>query len=338
MDVAIVILNYNGVNFLRQFLPIVEQHSEGARIIVADNASTDNSVEYLQAFHSNVEVICLKENYGFAGGYNIALKEINAQYYLLLNSDVEVTAGWLAPLVKAIQSEETIAAVQPKVLAYHNRNAFEHAGAAGGFIDALGYPFCRGRLFNAVENDHGQYDNTTEIAWATGACSLIRADLFHDFGGFDEDYFAHMEEIDLCWRFRNTGYKIIAEPTATVFHVGGGTLNYQSPKKTYLNFRNSIYTLLKNERNKVWLKLSARLILDGVAGVKFLLDGQFAHTLEILYAHLSFYTNLYSTMHKRNLNKKNWNETNTSGVYPRSIVIAHFFTNRVGKFADIENR
>lgn len=335
MNVAVVILNWNGSAYLRQFLASVEAQSGNAQVIVADNGSTDDSLTYLRDHHPDVMVLTSDTNHGFAKGYNVALRRVEADHYILLNSDVEVTPGWIDPLIGALTDGSGMVAVQPKILAHHDQTLFEHAGAAGGHIDKLGYPFCRGRIFNKVEIDHGQYDHDTEIFWATGACLAIRSDIFHAFGGFDEDYFAHMEEIDLCWRLKNAGHRIGYVAGSTVYHVGGGALDYQSPFKTYLNFRNSLFTLVKNERDGVWIKVLQRLLLDGVAAAKFLIDGKTSHMLEVLYAHLSMYTSLKQLLHKRRIEKKRWTKMNRTGIYNGSIVSDHFFLGRVNSFTDI---
>ena len=289
-DTAVVILNYNGRNYLERYLPRVLEHRPAwARIVVADNASTDDSVAWMRATHPDVEVIVLTENHGFAGGYNKALERVDAELYVLLNSDVRVTAGWIDAIVPLFRDEK-VGAVQPKILAENDPERFEYAGAAGGYLDYLGYPFCRGRVFTHTERDEGQYDGRAEIFWATGAALFCRADLFHRIGGFEPEYFAHAEEIDLCWRMKRAGYKILAEPAATVYHVGGGTLNYDTPRKAYLNFRNTLVTSFKNEplRRLIWW-LPVRLILDGVAGLLFLSQGKLAHIRAILNAHGHFY-------------------------------------------------
>lgn len=276
MKTAIVILNWNGEKMLRQYLPnVIEYSREDATVIVADNASTDGSVEMLRRDFPCVKLLPLDKNYGFAEGYNRALKEVDAEYYMLLNSDVEVSHQWLSPLVEFMDNHKEVAACQPKLLAMHNRNAFEYAGACGGFIDRFGYPFCRGRLFNTVEDDSGQYDTNEEVLWATGACMLIRAADFHEAGGFDGHFFAHNEEIDLCWRLRLQGKKIFCIPNSHVWHVGGGTLPKSNPMKTYLNFRNNLTMLYKNLPYKELAHvMRTRLFLDWLAALQFLLTGK----------------------------------------------------------------
>ncbi len=327
-DVAVVILNYNGRNYLEKFLPSVLASSyPNFKVYVADNNSTDDSLHFLKKEYKEVQCIALKENYGYAGGYNKALQSISAQYYILLNSDVEVSPDWIDSIIELMERDPSIAAVQPKIRAYHQKDHFEYAGASGGWIDRLGYPFCRGRIFSVTEKDEGQYDDTQEIFWATGAAFFIRARLFHAIGGFDSDYFAHAEEIDLCWRLKRAGYKIMVRPRSAVYHVGGGTLSYQTPRKTYLNFRNTLITILKNaEKKKIWWILSARLLLDFLAGGLFLFQGKWRHIGSIARAHWNFFGKLKTLFQKR----KFYNELvqkvsiqptpNMEGRYPGSIV------------------
>lgn len=298
--VAVVILNYNGSSYLQQFLPSVIQHSQEAEVIVADNASTDNSLQVLSTEFPDVRCIALPRNYGFAGGYNACLKQIEADYYLLLNSDVEVTENWLQPLINFLDSNSEFGAIQPKIKSFHQKEKFEYAGACGGFIDFLGYPYCRGRIFDHLESDVGQYDDVREIFWASGACMLVRSDLFHSVDGFDEDFFAHMEEIDLCWRLHSAEYKVACVPESIVYHVGGGTLSKLSPFKTYLNFRNGLFLLIKNlPFGKLSLKLPTRIFLDWVAALKFLLEGNPGHSLAVFRAHFSALIALRSMFGKR---------------------------------------
>jgi GT2 family glycosyltransferase len=245
-NVAVVLLNWNGKNFLQKFLPSVIENSDNASIYVADNGSEDGSVDFLKQNFPSINIICFEKNYGFAKGYNMALQQIEAEYFVLLNSDVEVTPNWISPIITFLDSKEDYVACQPKILSYYDRSYFEYSGGAGGFIDRYGYPFCRGRLFDTLEKDNGQYDEDCEIFWATGACLFVRAQVFHEFGGFDEDFFAHMEEIDLCWRFKNAGYKIGYCHSSVIYHVGGGSLPKSSPYKTYLNIRNNEVMLIKN--------------------------------------------------------------------------------------------
>jgi len=302
---AVVILNYNGRNYLEEYLQtVVDNLPPYARVVVADNASTDDSVPWLREHHSAVELIGLSENHGFADGYNRALQQVQADLYVLLNSDVRVTPGWIENIVPHFKNE-SIGAIQPKILAEADHDRFEYAGAAGGYLDYLGYPFCRGRLFTHTERDEGQYDGLTEIFWATGAALFCRADLFHALGGFEPEYFAHAEEIDLCWRMKRAGYKVLAEPASVVYHVGGGTLNYNTPRKSYLNFRNTLTTSFKNEplSRLVWW-LPVRIVLDGMAGVLFLSQGNVAHIGSIVRAHFHFYAHLPLWIRRRGERKR----------------------------------
>ena len=287
--VAVVILNYNGEEMLGRFLPSVVENSPGADIIVADNASTDGSVAFVKENFPSVKIVSLDRNYGFAGGYNRALEKVAADYVLLLNSDVEVTPGWLEPLVALLDADSSIVACQPKILDFKRKTHFEYAGAAGGFIDCYGYPYCRGRLFDTVEEDKGQYDVPCDIFWATGAALLVRAAAYRAAGGLDECFFAHMEEIDLCWRLRSRGYRIVCEPRSVVYHVGGATLSAGNPKKTYLNFRNNLLMLYKNlpscELGKV---MRVRCLLDYVAALKFAVTGEWSHCKALFRARRDF--------------------------------------------------
>lgn len=285
---------------MEQFLPSVAENSPEATLYVADNASTDNSIPFLQENFPQVKIIRNKVNGGFAKGYNDALKDLSEDVFVLLNSDVEVTANWLQPLLRELESDSDVAAAQPKILDYRKRNCFEYAGAAGGYIDALGYPYCRGRIFETLEEDLGQYDDTREIFWATGACMMIRKKDFFEAGGFDEDFFAHQEEIDLCWRLFNRDRKVKAVGQSKVFHLGGGTLNSMHTRKTFLNFRNSLYLLLKNApKNRILLLIFARLILDGAAGIKFIFQLKPSHSAAIMRAHFDFYRNFKKMLRKR---------------------------------------
>ena len=324
--IAVVILNWNGKSFLEKFLPHVIKYSPNTDIIVADNQSTDDSVSYLKQQFPQIKTIVNPSNDGFAKGYNLALKHINAEYYVLLNSDVEVTENWIEPIITLLESNKNIAACQPKILDYNNPSKFEYAGASGGFIDKNGYPFCRGRIFNVLEEDKGQYNNCTEVFWATGACLFVRADAFWKVNGFDSDYFAHMEEIDLCWRMKNIGYQIFVEPKSTVYHVGGGTLNKLNPTKTFLNFRNNLITLTKNASSQfLFFKIIYRMLLDGVAAFKFLLEGNGSHFMAVIKAHVSFYKHLPSTLKKRDEMRlmPNFKDT-TTGIYNINMVYMHF--------------
>ena len=337
MKVAVVILNWNGKNFLEKFLPsVVACNSSYSQLIVADNASTDDSVIFLKNNYPQIKIIQNTENGGFAKGYNDALKYVEAEYYVLLNSDVEVTPNWLDPIIDMMEADRSIAACQPKIKAFDNKQIFEYAGAAGGFIDKFGYPFCRGRILECIEEDKGQYNDVREIFWATGACLFVRAECYHQVNGFDEDFFAHMEEVDLCWRLKNLGYKIMYCPDSIVYHVGGGTLNKTSPQKTYLNFRNNLILLCKNHPPQLFfLKLITRMTLDGVAGLKFLLSGQFIHFAAVLKAHKSFYGSLKLTLKKRKELRSKVEKYTTTAVYLHSIV-ADFYLRGKKTFKEID--
>ena len=318
--IAIVILNWNGEQLLEQFLPSVQAYSTGATIYVADNASTDNSISFIKNNYPEIKIIQNTENGGFAKGYNDALKHVDEEIYCLLNSDVEVSKDWLLPISEAFEQNKSIAIIQPKILDYKRKNFFEYAGAAGGFIDQLGYPFCRGRIFQALEKDKGQYNDVKEIFWATGACLFIKSDVFKELNGFDADYFAHQEEVDLCWRAQNKGYKVYYIGTSTVYHLGGSTLSNMNPKKTFLNFRNSLYSITKNlPRKKAFPIIVIRLLLDGVAGLRFIFQGKLSHCFAILKAHLSFYKNFFKIYKKRE--KVNYKQKYYAA---KSIVWSHF--------------
>jgi GT2 family glycosyltransferase len=299
--IAVVILNWNGAKLLEQFLPSIMAYSDDAKIYVADNASTDTSITIIKEKFPSICIIQNDGNYGFAKGYNIALQQVEEEYYALVNSDVEVTKGWLAPILSIFESEQNIAIIQPKILDYKNKTYFEYAGAAGGFIDQYGYPYCRGRIFETIEKDNGQYDDELEIFWASGACFFIRKEIYRKLNGFDDDFFAHQEEIDLCWRAFNMGYKTKYTFKSVVYHVGGATLNESNPKKTFLNFRNSLLMLTKNlPENKLVHILFARLLLDGLAGIQFIFKGKFVHFWAILKAHFAFYLLINIMLKKRN--------------------------------------
>jgi GT2 family glycosyltransferase len=322
--VAVVILNWNGQAFLEQFLPSVIKHSSNARVIIADNNSTDHSIQFLTEHYPTVELIELEQNFGFAGGYNNALKQVDSEYYVLLNSDVEVTENWLTPMIELLDSDKSIAACQPKIKAYNNKEYFEYAGASGGFIDKYGYPFCRGRIFESLEKDKNQYNSIKEIFWASGASLFIRSNEYHNIGGLDGFFFAHMEEIDLCWRLKNQGKKIMVCPSSTVYHVGGGTLNKVNPQKTFLNFRNSLLTLHINlPQNKRFTIIIIRLLLDGLAGIKFMSSGKPSHTWAIIKAHYSFFGAISQNKTKR----KTFNKPNLTGQINKSIVKAYYLSN-----------
>ncbi|MFN5911186.1 MAG: glycosyltransferase family 2 protein [Bacteroidota bacterium] len=335
-DLAIVILNWNGEHFLKQFLPGVLRNSGNARIILADNASTDGSVSFTRENFPEVEIVCNEQNYGFAGGYNAALKRIESKYYLLLNSDIEVTEHWLEPLY-AVMQDPRIAGCQPKVLSYDRPKMFEHAGASGGYLDRNYFPFCRGRIFDKFEEDKGQYNGNTEIFWATGAALLIRSEIFHKAGGFDEQFFAHMEEIDLCWRIKKMGYSFMVCPSSVVYHVGGGTLPYLSPRKTYLNFRNSLFMIIKNHPGPLFLKLIWRMILDGIAGLRFLLRGEWKHLAAVFNAHMAVYRGLPSLLNQRKIIRNSVTKENRNGLYRGSILWARYFKG-ICRFSELNQR
>ena len=323
MKIAVVILNWNGSTLLQQFLPSVIQHSENATIYVADNASSDDSIAILKRDFPMVKIIQNKENYGFAQGYNEALPFVEEPYYALINSDIEVTTNWLQPIIELFEKESETAIIQPKILDYKKKTHFEYAGAAGGFIDKYGYPFCRGRIFETVEEDNGQYDDETEIFWATGACFFIRKEVFHILKGFDADFFAHQEEIDLCWRAFNLGFKTKYTSKSVVYHVGGATLDVANPHKTYLNFRNSLFMLIKNlPSSKLFQILFIRMILDGVAACKFLMQGKFNHFLAVGRAHFHFYLKFSYFLKKRSsISRPNYFKI-------KSIVFSYFIRKR----------
>lgn len=306
MKIAVVILNWNGRALLEQFLPSVVQNSPEATIYVADNASEDDSVEYLKNSFPQIKIIRNEVNGGFAKGYNDALAHVEEDIFILLNSDVEVTPNWLPPLISEFDNDPKVAALQPKILNYRKRDYFEYAGAAGGFIDKLGYPYCRGRVFDTLEKDEGQYDDTATIFWASGACMAVRKSAFFEAGQFDEDFFAHQEEIDLCWRLFNLEMTVKAVGSSSVYHLGGGTLNAMHPQKTFYNFRNSLFAILKNvPKGQVFQIIFVRLILDAFAGVKFLFDLKPLHTAAILRGHFSFYYKFNKMLKKRkNLSQK----------------------------------
>ena len=319
MKIAVVILNWNGKQLLEQFLPSVVKYSEDADVYIADNASTDDSVEFVKESFPSIRIIQNESNDGYAKGYNDALKHINADIFCLLNSDVEVTEEWLSPISEIFTKDRKTVIVQPKILDQKQKEFFEYAGAAGGFIDKYGYPYCRGRVFNHVEQDHGQFNDTISIFWASGACFFIKKVAFQELKGFDESYFAHMEEIDLCWRAKNAGYDVKYVGASTIYHIGGATLKNTNPKKTYLNFRNSLFNLTKNSAGILLPKLLIRLLLDGVAGIRFILQFKPIHTLSIIRAHFSFYYHFPRLLRQRNqpsLCKKYWHR--------KSIVWLHF--------------
>lgn len=329
MKVSVVILNWNGKKLLEQFLPSVIEHSKDASIYVADNASTDNSVDFVKASFPSVKIIQNAENGGYAKGYNDALKHLDEDVYCLLNSDIEVTKNWLTPILETFQSQPNTAIIQPKLLDFNNRDYFEYAGAAGGFIDKFGYPYCRGRIFNSLEKDKGQYNDTSDIFWSSGACLFIRKQVFNELNGLDEAFFAHMEEIDMCWRVQNLGYDVKYVGASTVYHVGGATLKNSNPKKTFLNFRNSLFTMVKNAKSNVLFLIFIRLVLDGIAGVKFLFELKFAHILAIIKAHFSFYGHLPSLLKQRK------SLSQTIKHYTVTSIVWSYFVNKKKHFKSL---
>jgi hypothetical protein len=331
--VAVVILNYNGISFLEKFLPVViERTAKDAEVWVADNNSLDGSVEYLAEHFPNIKLVENHYNGGFATGYNMALSKIDADYFVLLNSDIEVTENWINPVIELMESDSKIAVCQPKIRSYYDREDFEYAGACGGFIDKFGYPFCRGRVFQSLEKDTGQYDEPIEVFWATGACMFVKADIYHKFGGLDDDFFAHMEEIDFCWRLKNADYKIMVCPSSVVYHVGGGTLPKKSARKTYLNFRNNFSLLYKNlPKERLFITFLVRLFLDGAAGIKFLLEGDFQDLTAVIEAHLYFYRNFKKLKRKR----KQLVQKHVSNMYDGNIAYQHYILGKK-KYSDLD--
>lgn len=313
MKIAVVILNWNGVTLLEQFLPSILRFSPEATIYVADNASTDKSISFVSTHFPTVQIVKNDSNFGFAQGYNEALKHIDAEIYALVNSDIEVTENWLLPILATFEKEPQTAIIQPKILDFKNKDYFEYAGAAGGFIDKYGYPYCRGRIFDTLEKDKGQYDDDCEIFWASGACFFIRSSVYKELKGFDDDFFAHQEEIDLCWRAFNKGHKIKYNHKSVVYHVGGATLQQGNPKKTFLNFRNSLLMLTKNlPKKKLYSVLFCRMLLDSLAGIQFIFKGKFSHFIAILKAHASFYSLFSNTYKKRTaIQSKKYYNTNS---------------------------
>ena len=329
MKIAVVILNWNGTKLLEQFLPSVVKYSQEADIYVADNASTDDSVAFVKANFPTVKIVVNENNFGFAQGYNEALKHIDAEIYALVNSDIEVTENWLKPIIETFENEPKTAIIQPKILDFKRKEYFEYAGAAGGFMDKYGYMFCRGRIFETLEKDNGQYNDNCEIFWASGACFFIRSSIYNELNGFDADFFAHQEEIDLCWRAFNKGHSIKYNSQSVVYHVGGATLQQGNPKKTFLNFRNSLLMMVKNlPKNQLLPVLFIRLILDGVAGIQFLFQGKLKHLWAILKAHFAFYS-LYSKNYKKR------NDFQSENYYKIKSIVYRYFIDKVKVFNNI---
>ena len=329
MKIAVVILNWNGEKLLEQFLPSIVQYSQEATVYVADNASTDDSISYVKAFFPTVKIIKNESNLGFAEGYNEALQRVDAELLALVNSDIEVTENWLKPILETFEKEPKTAIIQPKILDYKNKEYFEYAGAAGGFTDKYGYMFCRGRIFETLEKDNGQYDDNCEIFWASGACFFIRSSVYKELKGFDGDFFAHQEEIDLCWRAFNKGHIIKYNSKSVVYHVGGATLPQGNPMKTFLNFRNSLLMLVKNlPKNQLFPVISIRLALDGIAGIQFLLQGKFRHLLAILKAHFAFYR-LFSNNYKKR------DQFQSNKYYKTKSIVYLYFIKKIKVFSNI---
>ncbi len=329
---AIVILNWNGKHLLSRFLPQILRYTPSdVEIIVADNASEDDSLAFLASRYPNVRVITLDRNYGYAGGYNRALKQVDADYYMLLNSDMAVSEAWLEPCVRLLDERPEVAACQPKIRSLHDSRYFEYAGAAGGFVDHFGYPFCRGRIFHHLEEDQGQYDTLREVFWATGAAMFVRAGAFHKAGGFDEQFFAHMEEVDLCWRLQNKGFRIFCCPDSVVYHLGGGSLPRNNPRKTFYNFRNSLWMLAKNlPGHRFYTRILQRLALDELAAASFLLKGQIRDCLAVYKAHLAFFRYFFR------MRKKSCHNPHIlpSILYKRSIVLDYYVRGKK-RFSDL---
>lgn len=334
MKVAVVILNWNGRSMLERFMPSVMEHSAGADIIVADNGSTDDSVAFMQEHYPKVRLILFDKNYGFAGGYNKALEQVEADYYVLLNSDVECTPKWIEPVVEMMEQQPDIAVAQPKLLMYDKKDTFEYAGGAGGFIDSYGYPFCRGRLFNTLEQDHGQYDTPCDIFWATGAAMFVRASVWKQVGGLDADFFAHMEEIDFCWRVHNAGFRVAYCPQSVLYHVGGGTLPKSNPFKTQLNFRNNLSMLYKNlpDNRHFWV-LFLRMALDDIAAVKFLFEGHRGEYKAVRKAHDEYVAWTPDLRRKRAAIKPK----EVPCIYRGKLLLEYYFLRR-RKFTDLRGR
>ena len=333
-DISVVILNWNGSAMLQRFLPSVIRYSEEAEIIVADNGSTDHSIDLLQEKFPSVRILPFRENYGFAEGYNRAIQQIETPYVLLLNDDVEVTPHWLQPLLAFMNHHPEVAACQPKILSETQRELFEYAGACGGFIDHLGYPYCRGRIFNHVEKDRGQYDQVCPIFWATGAALLVRTDVYRKEGGLDKRFFAHMEEIDFCWRLRSRNYGIYCIPQSTVYHVGGGTLPKSHPRKTFLNFRNNLLMLYKNlPEERLNSTLRIRYFLDLVAALKMLLSGQVKESMAIVKALRTFFKIRHDFDRERKENLQKQQLKDIPEMRNESLLVA-FYLKKKKKFED----
>lgn len=339
--VTIAILNYNGLDYLEAYLPKTSYSSDryDFKVVIIDNASSDDSLDYVREWHPEVEIIETGSNLGFSGGYNYGLQHIDTKYTVLLNSDVLITEGWIDPIIEAMESDGNIGAAQPKIRSLEDKNSFEYAGACGGFLDTLGYPYCRGRIFDEVEEDTGQYDQPIEIAWASGAAMVIRTALYKDMGGLDDDFFAHIEEIDLCCRMRRAGYKIKIIPSSVVYHLGGGTLDYNNPKKVFLNFRNALFLVLKNEKMpQVLWKLFIRLFLDGISSFRFFLQGNLRSAFQVLNSHVSFYLGLFKMIKKRlEINKVvEQHRIGPESKVPTVLsIVVNYFVKDIKRFSDL---
>ena len=331
-ETAVVILNFNGRKLLETYLPSVVKHSHQAEVVIIDNASTDESILYLNKFYPTLQIVSLDKNLGYAGGYNHGLKFLNNKNFLLLNSDVEVTENWLGPILEFHQSHENVGCIQPKILDWNDKSKFEYAGAAGGFMDKDLFAFCRGRMLSELEVDSGQYDEPLEIFWASGASLFISSAVFNDIGGFDEDFFAHMEEIDLCWRLQNRGYTNYCVPQSSVYHLGGGTLSQQNSHKTYLNFRNNLFIITKNFGGVLFFKIFYRMLLDGIAAWRFLFRGEVANFIAVAKAHFMYYWHLPALLKKRKkcLPKE---KMEIKGFVNKSLIYS-FFILKIKKYSD----
>lgn len=329
MKVSVAILNWNGRKMLEQFLPSVCEHSliEGAEVVVADNGSTDDSLSFLSASYPQVRQLPFDKNYGFAEGYNKTLEALDSEYVVLLNDDVQTSAGWLDALVRFMDANPDVVACQPKIRAFHRQNYFEHAGACGGFLDKFGYPFCRGRVFGDVEEDKGQYDTVTDVLWATGAALMVRRKEYLANGGLDADFFAHMEEIDLCWRLRSRGYRICCVPESVVYHVGGGTLNMNNPRKTFLNFRNNLLMIYKNETSVNWV-LFVRFFMDYLAAASFLAKFDFANFKAVFKARWAYHKmkSMYHERREENMSKRSVSAI--PEICPSSLVLDYYLRHK----------
>jgi len=335
--VAVVILNWNGIKHLREFLPsVLSSVYPNLDIIVGDNASTDGSVEFIRQEYPSIQVVQNDDNYGFTGGYNRVLAKVEADYYILLNSDVEVSPGWITPVIELMESDPLIAAAAPKIRAYNQKEYFEHAGAAGGFIDAYGYPFCQGRIFYEIEQDNGQYQQSGEVFWATGAAMFVKSKCWRDAGGFDERFFAHMEEIDLCWRLKNMGYKVVYCAESEVFHLGGGTLNVENPFKTYLNFRNNLLLLANNLPFwRATFVIIIRIWMDLLALFRFLSEGKRRDAWAVSRAHQNFVLGLFKKNKTKRPEISHSTSPNKKGMYKGSLVWA-FFVKKKRHFIELD--